>query len=245
MASKARAQAKAEERAERLAELRAQEKARERRRNVQVGAVAVVVLLLLVGVFYLVSQRGGPDTDGVAAAGQSGYGVTIGSEDAPHKVVIYEDFLCPFCGQLEGQTRERLQQLADDGEVFVDYRPFVLLDAEQFDDYSPRAVSAFGVVRDEAGDEVAKRFHDLLFENQPEETASSFPDADALVDLAVQAGADEAAVRPGIEAGVSDYAQGATDEAQEARVQSTPTVIVDGEALANPTADALLGAIGQ
>ena len=46
---------------------------------------------------------------------------------APVKVVVYEDFLCPFCRQLETSTRDFLHQDAAKGKVQVEYRPFQLL----------------------------------------------------------------------------------------------------------------------
>jgi protein-disulfide isomerase len=236
MASKNRTETKAAQRAERLAELKAQAKAQERRRNLMVGGVVAVVLVLIGAVFYFVSQ--GNDVD-ASEAGQSDYGVTIGPDDAPRKVVIYEDFLCPFCGQLESSTREKLTELADAGKVQVDYRPFTLL--SQVGDYSARATGAFGVVLDKSGPEVAKKFHDLLYENQPEESAKSFPDADALTALAVEAGADEDEVAAGIKQGENDFAREATEEADKAGVSSTPTVLVDGEVFStNPDGKELL-----
>jgi protein-disulfide isomerase len=117
-----------------------------------------------------------------------------------------------------------LLPLSTAGKVQVDYRPFDLLG-----DYSARATGAFGVVLDKSGPEVAKKFHDLLYANQPEESAKSFPDADALIELAVQAGAKESEVADGIKEGENDFARKATKEAEKAGVSSTPTVLVDGE----------------
>ena len=163
-------------------------------------------------------------------AGASDYGVTIGDADAPHTMVVYEDFLCPACGEFEETSGDQLAELADAGEVYVDYRPFVLLRSRSATT-PPGRREAFGVVLAESGPEVAKEFHDLLYADQPEENADSYPDADWLVAKAVEAGADEAAVRPGIEAGEGDFSDGATAEAVDANVNRTPTVILDGEQL--------------
>jgi protein-disulfide isomerase len=221
MAGKSKAQAKAAERQARLEELQKQQAAQERKRNLMVGAVVVLVLVVLGATFFLVSRGG--DVEPVA---ESDYSVTIGPEDAPHQLVVYEDFLCPGCGQFEATTADRLAELAEAGEVRVDYRPFVLLD--RLGTYSARATAAFGVVKEESGDEVAKEFHDLLFADQPAE-GSEYPEADWLVEKAVQAGADEAAVREGIEAGENDFSRAATEEARDAGVTGTPTLILDGE----------------
>ena len=80
-----------------------------------------------------------------------------------------------------------------------------------------------------AGAEVAKRFHDLLFDNQPSESGP-FPDTQDLLDLAVEAGAEEDEVSEGIlEVTMRDWVDDATAAAIEAGVQGTPTVILDGE----------------
>ncbi len=234
MAAKNKTDARAAQRAERLAELKKQAKAAERRRNRMIGGVVGALVLVVVVVLVLVSRSNDVEA---SAAGQSDYGVTIGPDDAPHQVVVYEDFLCPGCGQLEAATQEELTALAEDGKVQVDYRPFVLLD--RLGTYSARATSAFGVVLDTSGPEVAKKFHDLLYADQPAEDADPLPDAQWLIDKAVEAGADADAVTPGIEAGENDFARGATKEAEAAGVSRTPTVILDGEVFTGTPQDLL------
>lgn len=227
MSSKSSSTSKTTARVAKAAELRAaQERAEKRRRMLMIGGVASV-FVLIVGIAVLVTVF---SRDEVAApdAGGSEYGVTIGDPDAPHQVVIYEDFVCPFCGELEAQTRDDLAKLADDGKVYVDYRPFDLLSG-RVGDYPIRATNAFAVVLEQSGPEVAKKFHDLLFENQPSESGP-FPSDDDLVALAVEAGAEETEVRPGIEdLAMEQWVTDATEAAADANVNSTPTVLLDGE----------------
>lgn len=206
-----------------------QQREERRRRTLMYGGVAVVlVLVVLVG--FLVS-RGLDDStkvDAPAASSTSAYGVTIGPDDAADKVVVYEDFLCPFCGELEKDTRATLAQLAADGKVQVEYRPFDLLGRGDASSYSVRSAGAFSIVLKTSGAEVAKKFHDLLFENQPEESGP-FPKSPALADLAVQAGAPES-VRAAIEANQGEaWVAKATQEADDAGVSGTPTVLLNGE----------------
>lgn len=236
-ARSAKAQARAAEREARLAELERVRQAEQRRRTLMVGAVVTVVLVVLVGSAFWFLR---PDDVDAVPAGQSEYGVTIGPADAPHELIVFEDFLCPACGNFEAATGEELAQLADDGRVYVDYRPFELL--SQYGDYSARAAAAFGVVLQASGPEVAKEFHDLLYADQPEEGADSYPDAESLIATAVQAGADEDAVRAGIEEGENDFSNGATAEAQEAGVDRTPTIVLDGETY-DGSADDLLATL--
>jgi protein-disulfide isomerase len=215
-------------RAERAAAALREQESRERRRRILMilGTAAAVVLLVVAG-FLVNRARDTTDEVNAEPAGAGQHGLVIGTEDAPHDIVIYEDFLCPYCGELEAHSHEELAQLADDGKVRVEYRPFVILD--RAGDYSQRSTAAFAVVLDKSGPEVAKRFHDLLFANQPSETGP-FPDDGQLVDLAVQAGAEESAVADGIENGAGNtWADDATQAASDARVRSTPTVLLDGQ----------------
>ena len=204
---------------------------RRRARNRQLLTVGGVVLaiVLVVGVLFVIQRGDEAPAAGTssAPASASGYSLAVGPDDAPHTVVVYEDFLCPFCAQFEGASRAELTRLADAGQVQVQYRPLNFLG--RISDYSQRAANAFAVVLDQEGPETAKTFHDALFENQPSESGP-FPDDDALVQLAVESGADEAAVRPGIEdLAFEGWVAEATDAASKANVTGTPTILLDGE----------------
>jgi protein-disulfide isomerase len=217
---------KAAARAERAAELMRKQKAAERRRNLLVVGSVVVAMLLIVGVLFFISaSRDGADEIDAAPAGGSEWGLTIGDADAPHDLVIYEDFLCPYCGQLERAVGEDLNRLADEGKVQVEFRPYNLLQT----DYSLAAANAFAVVRDVAGVDVAKEFHDLLYADQPSESAEQ-PGTDWLLEKAVEAGAEEDAVKAGIEGlEQQEWVEGATQAATDAGVQGTPTILLDGK----------------
>ncbi|GAA1502041.1 DsbA family protein [Nocardioides humi] len=219
---------KAAARAQKAAEMRAAQKQREARRRILTIAAVIAVMVLIVGGSIGISLLNKKEVKAVGA-GSSDYGVTIGSADAPHTVIIYEDFLCPYCGQLESATREDLEELAADGKVFVEYRPFDLL-SQAFGDYPIRAANAFALVLEKSGPEAAKRLHDLLYENQPSEEDPDAVSNDDLVDLAVEAGASEGDVRDGIE-GLShqDWVTQATAEADKAGITGTPTILLDGK----------------
>lgn len=213
-------------RAERAAAALIEQRRRERRRTTLMVGGVVLAMILLVGGGFLVNRMRDTSNDVAAPAPGSGsYGVAIGDKTAPHTVVVYEDFLCPYCGQLERASHADLTRLADAGKVYVEYRPFDLLQT----DYSLASAAAFKVVLDASGPEVAKKFHDLLYAAQPDE-AGPFPDNDWLVQKAVEAGATEGDVRPGIEdqSGAS-WVQDATKAARDAGVNGTPTVLLDGK----------------
>lgn len=202
-----------------------QQREERRRRNLMVGGV-VGVLLVIVAVIAAVTFALDTTEDVDAPAAGSEFGLTIGPADAAREVVVYEDFHCVHCADLEQRTSEDLTRLAEEGAVRVEYRPVSFLG-----EYSTRAANAFKVVLDESGPEAAKTFHDLLFESYDEASSSEAGlDDDTLVELAVEAGAEEDAVRPGIEGmEQQDWVDAATGAAQDAGVRGTPTILLDGE----------------
>ena len=229
-------------------------------RNGLVAVAVVAVIAIVVGIGYAV--QAGRDTTGkdAAAPGDSSssstptsgdpsgtpasdagnpgvadtYGIGIGDPKAPVKVEVFEDFLCPFCGQFEKTSRDDLRQAAIDGKAYVVYRPIAFLN-----EYSTRSLNAFGVVMDTSGGAVALKFHDLLYENQPQE-GGTMPDDDWLVDKAVEAGAKEGAVRPGMEKlSFKQWMINGNDDASQRGVNSTPTVFVNGDQVTGSSIDDL------
>jgi protein-disulfide isomerase len=247
---KAAAQARRTARRERTERARAQAAQRrraEQRKQRLVTAGLVVGVLVLIGGGFLVVRSLDSGQDATPPAGATDdYGLRLGEEDAPRSVVIYEDFLCPFCSQLEQTVADPLDAQVEAGEVSVEYRPVAFL--ERISDYSPAAANAFAVVLDASGPEVARDYHHLLFEQQPAESGP-FPSPDDLVELAVEAGAEEADVREGIESGAFEgWVEAASEAASREGVTGTPTVLVDGEPVEGQTlgeiADAMLGGAG-
>lgn len=213
--------------------------ARERRRRLLIvgGIVVALVVAVAVGLF-VQSQRDSTGEEATVPAGATdSFGMVLGPDDAPHSVVIYEDFLCPVCGDLEAFTNTGLSSAVDAGQVQVEYRPLNFL--SRFGDYSLRAANAFAVVLDTTGAEAATSFHDALFAAQPSESGP-FPGDDALVDMAVDAGAEESEVREGIEElQFEQWVANATDQASRDGIRGTPTVVLDGEPVPGQTLEEL------
>lgn len=245
---KAATQAKRDARRARTerARARAEERRKAAKRKEQLTRVGLIggVLVLIVGGYFLVTSLGSDKPATPPAGATDSYGLLVGEPDAPKEIVVYEDFLCPFCGDLELTVRDRLDAAVEAGEVNVEYRPLPFL--ERISDYSPEAANAFAVVLDKSGPEVAKAFHDLLFDNQPSEEGP-FPDEDQLVEWAVEAGATEADVRPGIEdMAFEGWVDAAGEAASKEGVNSTPTVLVDGQKVEGETlADIAAAMVGS
>ena len=222
---------------------------RERVRRSRTIGVVAALLAIVVGGYLVQSTR---DASGRAATVPAGvtdtYGVVVGDASAPHTVTVYEDFQCPICHEFEGKAGDRLRKAVDAGRTRLDYRMVAFLDDASTTDYSTRALNAAAVVLDTSGQDVFLEFHDLLFDHQPPEGSAGLSDAQ-LVRYAVRAGADESAVRPGIE-GLTFRQWAVNDTSQMSRdgVNGTPTVLVDGErqpdATLQSSIDTALRAIG-
>ena len=100
-----------------------------------VAAVAVIALVIAFG--------GGDDndTDLVAAMEQSianlpadmAEGTKLGNDDAPVKIVSYEDFQCPFCLLYTSEQEPAvIDELVKTGKVQLEYRNLPILGAESF-----------------------------------------------------------------------------------------------------------------
>jgi protein-disulfide isomerase len=231
--STATRRAESEAAAARAAAIRAEQERRERRRrSLVVTAVGVVVLaLVLVTGFLVQSSR---DRTGEAATAPRGavgrYALEIGTATAPATVTVVEDPMCPFCADFEKASRSWLSDYATAGKVRVRYRVISFLDdRSNGTEYSTRAASALAVVLDASGPAVAKRFHDLLFDNQPPEDSDGLSDS-RLTSLAVQAGAPRAAVEEGIRTRAFEgWVANATDAGTQLEgYQGTPYVQLDG-----------------
>ena len=154
-------------------------------RGVIVAIVIVVVLAVVVGVGYWLQNRNKtelPSAIPVAAAGPEypvvvqGDTIVTGKPDAPVTINVYEDFLCPICGQFEKLYHQRFEQAAADGKAKVVYHPVAILD----DLSAPPGYSTLAAggtfCAAEAG--IFPRFHDSLYGTQPPEGGRGWTSAE-------------------------------------------------------------------
>jgi protein-disulfide isomerase len=140
-------------------------------------------------------------------------------------VSLYEDFLCPHCGEFEQKFGPTINQLIDSGAIEADYNMVAILDSPSNANYSSRSGAAAYCVADESKD-AFRRFHAALYAQQPGETGASFPDDARLIEIARQAGAG-GAVPDCINKG--KYVAMVQGLASASQIQSTPTVKINGQ----------------
>lgn len=229
--------------AERAAAAMREQRVAERRRQFAIVGSVLAVLIIIGGVTWFAISRGDTTGTTVAAGGTpantEGYGVVVGDAAAPKTLTFYEDPQCPICAAFEQSVGDQVSQGIADGTVKVEYRIISFLDRASQNEYSSRAANALYAVADTSGPDAFKKFHDLLYANQPEENTAG-PSNDELVQYAVQAGADEAAVKSKIEEGTyAQFVVNATDQSSKDGVNGTPSVAVDGTLVSGTPEDAI------
>jgi protein-disulfide isomerase len=168
-----------------------------------------------------------------------------GSTEPKVVLSLYEDFLCPVCARFEQQFGPTVNQLIDGGELAADYYMVAILDSSRSQNYSSRAGGAAYCVADAdtAPDmPTFRRFHAVLYTQQPSETGSTFPTNAQLAETARQAGASGDASQC-IEKG--QYASMSAGAAEATNVTATPTVRLNGEDYEFSTPDALAAKVKE
>ena len=169
-----------------------------------------------------------PDRPGrvPARATPDGDGVVLG--DGPVPVDAYIDFLCPFCRRFELSSGPALAAMVAGHQISLAYHPMNFLDQASTTRYSTRAAAASGCAADQ------DRFLDYahaLFVNQPPEGSAGLSDAE-LTALGESAGLGPAFASCVAEGPYLDWPPYVTARATAAGVESTPTVLVAGVAVA-------------
>lgn len=210
-------------------------------RGVVAGVALVIVLAVVVGAaLWLVNRNKPADlpaaiplaADGpeyrVVAQGDT---IVTGDPQAPVTIDVYEDFLCPGCGEFEKVYHQRLAQAAADGKARVVYHPVAITDRLSVPPgYSTLAAGATFCAA-EAG--IFPRFHDSLFATQPAEGGPGWTSAQ-LQQLARDLGAGDS-VASCMQAGVDRRVAASTEIARrfirglrpDGRF-GTPSVVVNG-----------------
>lgn len=161
--------------------------------------------------------------------------ILYGSADARVTMTVYEDVRCPFCDIFEVGTNSVYKKYVDAGEIKIMFHEVKLIDvndqsAGEEASGSRNGGSALACAQN-AG--LFDDYHDVLFDNQPEETTDPWSDPSALITLAKQVpGLDT----PTFESCVKNVAYGGFvdqnwTDFNTLKFQGTPTVEIDGSAL--------------
>jgi protein-disulfide isomerase len=202
-------------------------------------SVAVIVVLVVVAglVVWINNSANAPQDvvtpDSAVVDGETG-AIMVG--DGENTMATYIDFMCPVCNQFEQVYGEAISGLVDDGTITLNIHPISILDrASQGTEYSTRAANAMYCVAVADGD-AAVPFMQSMFANQPAEGTAGLTDEQILA-IAGEVGVTgiDACVNDGEYAGYVTAMTEETPVAPGASGVGTPTIAINGEAIANST----------
>ncbi|WP_314505772.1 thioredoxin domain-containing protein [uncultured Microbacterium sp.] len=202
-------------------------------------SVAVVVVLVAVGalVVWMNNAAVSPDpvvTPDAAVINAETGAIAVG--DGDQTMDTYIDFMCPVCNQFEQAYGAAIQGLVDDGTITLNIHPISILNrASQGTEYSTRAANAMYCVAAADGT-AAVPFMQAMFQNQPEEQTPGLTN-DQIIAIAAASGVTgiDACVNDGEYAGYVTAMTDKTPIAPGATGIGTPTIAINGEAIANST----------
>ncbi|MGV8908614.1 MAG: thioredoxin domain-containing protein [Propionicimonas sp.] len=215
-------------------------KAKQRRLNRIIGVGAVILVLVLIGVFIGVLVQNQSHTATTSSATppnatstKDGIIVNPGKAKAGVPVVeLFFDYQCPVCKQFEGAYGASLKQLAASGDIELHYRNMTFLDINLRNDASLR--SGIGAAcSDFAGKYSA--YHDELYTNQPATEGDGYADAllrDTIPAAVGISGADLTSFQACYDnQATKAFVNGTNEQASKGGVNATPTVHVNGKDL--------------
>lgn len=222
---------------ERLQAERERQKAKDKRRRTLVVSAAVVGVLGLAAVVGLIaantgkggsSAKGGPLVAPSGATGKDALAIQTGKAEAPSTLTVWEDFRCPACKAFETNYRDTVHELEAKGLLKVEYHLVTLIDGNMGGSGSLKGANAAACAQDAAK---FSPYHDLLFENQPEETNDAYGKNAKLLELAAKVnGLDTPEFRKCVEDGTHDsWVKKSQDAFREGKFRGTPTVLLDGK----------------
>ncbi|MEU9084925.1 thioredoxin domain-containing protein [Streptomyces sp. NPDC048357] len=221
---------------ERLQEERQRQKTRDKRRRTLIVASAVVGVLGLATVVGVIAantgksggSKAGPVVAPSGASGKDALAIQTGKPEAKSTLTVWEDFRCPACKSFEDNYRDTIHELEAKGLLKVDYHLVTLIDGNMGGSGSLKGANAAACAQD-AGK--FTEYHDVLFQNQPQEVDDAYGKNAKLLELAGKVnGLDTPEFRSCVEDGTHNSWVGKSQEAFIAgKFRGTPTVLLDGK----------------
>jgi protein-disulfide isomerase len=226
----------------------AQRRRTRRNRQLAVAAGALVVILAIVGIGVGIKLSKTPAAPFAAPTGAAvdSYvnsqthtndptGILYGSANAKVTMTVFEDVRCPYCDIFEVGARDVYKKYVDAGEVKVYFHLVKLIDENDQSSGenasgSRTGGSALACAQNEG---LFDEYHDVLYDNQPDETTDPWSSPSALITLAKKVpGLDT----PTFESCVDKITYGGFVDQNWAdfntlKLTGTPTVEIDGTAL--------------
>jgi protein-disulfide isomerase len=193
-----------------------------------VAGLLIAIVLTIVKAANDTDSTAQPAASGAVAPGGAVDGaLVIGKPDAPVKLAVYADYMCPYCGRFEAANGAEIDRLVGDGTARLHLYPLAFLDEMSSGTrYSTRAANAVATVYDRAPDKTLA-FSGALFAHQPVEGSKGLSD-DQIAGLAREVGVPQPVVDAFDERVFEPWVANSTQAAFDAGLESTPTVKING-----------------
>jgi protein-disulfide isomerase len=218
------------------------------RRQILVAGGVVATLAIIAGVAVAVVKMNKPSYWAAAAdkalvkpahsSGTNGTSIVVGSASAKHTLKVYEDLRCPYCAQYEQTSGDTIAKDIKAGTYNVSYTMGTFIDTNGGGVGSKNALSALGAALN-VSTEAFVEYHKVLYSKSvhPEETTDAFGSDTNLIKYAQQVPAlkNNTAFQKAVKDGTYDKWALTMDKQFSADgITGTPTVKLDGTAIANP-----------
>lgn len=203
-----------------------------------IGAVIAVVLVIVAGAAFLMTDPFGKlEAKGPQNSQPEGNGLVMypgKAKPGVPTVELWEDFQCPGCGGLEKNNGKSIQQMAAAGDIKLTVHVMSFLDQNLNNDSSSRAANAAFCAAD-AGK--FPEYHSAVFAGQPAEEGQGFTDKQLKQTFASAAGITGAAATTFTkcvdEGTYKDYAKDTLKRSNDDGINGTPTIKINGKTVAD------------
>lgn len=166
----------------------------------------------------------------------------IGEESAPVKIIEFGDYKCPYCKDFSESTFQVIKkELVDSGKAKFYFMNYSLINETD----SPRSAKFAETVYHELGNDPFWKFHELLYEKQPEDT--KYESLDIFTESFLEETLNEIVSDEETEKVMKTFEENKYNKAfekdmslvGELGITGTPTVLVNGKLFEGQTLDDL------
>ncbi len=196
-------------------------------RTMTIATVAVVVLILAAAI--VIPRLGGGQQAAAAEIDYSGQPF-VGREDAPVRMLVFFDFLCPHCATFSATVTEAIKrEYVQDGRLAIHFANFPVIAPQGMS----RTLAMVGECVHRQGSDAFGAVEPVLLRTQ-----STLTSAGRAIDLAIETvpALDRATLQQCVQGAETAAAVDADVVlARRLGVSGTPTVFVDGQLVSNAT----------
>jgi protein-disulfide isomerase len=196
-----------------------------------VGGIALLGVIAI-AVTALRSRGGGAALEPVPLEGLNNQdvitraqGIKLGPDNAPAKMLVFSDFMCPYCGQFASQIEPQLKaEYIDKGRLQLVFYDFPLGGSHIHSFLAARAARC-------AGDQNKFwEYHDLLFGRLSDWGTSATPPVNQLIDYSNQVGINRDEFGQCLKSDkYQDVVSASRKLGDQLGVNATPTLILNGK----------------